>query len=89
MRFKMAKLSKQSKEFMVKLLACEYPAHIKYALDIFEGKTLEELVKANGGKKHIKANELLSLAEKLNVEIDDDLMVTIEWTLDLPTGVHG
>ena len=85
----MAKLSKQSKEFMVKLLACEYPAHIKYALDIFEGKTLEELVKANGGKKHIKANELLSLAEKLNVEIDDDLMVTIEWTLDLPTGVCG
>ena len=85
----MAKLSKQSKEFMVKLLACETPSHIKNALWFFEGHTLAELVKANGGKKHIKANELLTLAEKLNVEINDDLMVSIESLLNLPTSVHG
>ena len=85
----MAKLSKQSKEFMVKLLACEYPAHIKYALDIFKGKTIEELIKANGGKKRIKANELISLAEKLNVEVTDELLVRIDCRLDLPTSVHG
>lgn len=85
----MAKLSKRSKAFMVQLSACEIPAHIKNALWIFENHTLADLVKANGGKKHIKANQLLELAEKLNVEINDDLLLSIECMLDLPTGVCG
>lgn len=85
----MAKLNKRSKAFMVQLLACEGNAHIKNALNIFREHTLEDLIKANNGKKHIKANQLLELAEKLNVEINDDLLLSIECMLDLPTGVCG